>query len=167
VAEKTAFGIDLGTTMSVVAQVSGAGVPVVLPNAEGSPTTPSIVLFDSGHAIVGAVARESLATEPESVVQLVKRHIGSGWTFDYSGVSYRPEHVSALILRKLVQDAQLLAGPITQAAITVPTSATRCARRPCAPGNWPGLTCSACCPSRPPPRSPTATTGARPARRAW
>lgn len=119
-AEKTAFGIDLGTTMSVVAQVNGAGLPVVLPNAEGSPTTPSIVLFESGHAIVGAVARESLATEPDSVVQLVKRHIGSSWTFDYGGVSYRPEHVSALILRKLVQDAQLLAGPVRQAAITVP-----------------------------------------------
>jgi molecular chaperone DnaK len=106
--------------MSVVAQVNGAGLPVVLPNAEGSPTTPSIVLFDSGHAVVGAVARESLATEPDSVVQLVKRHIGSGWTFDYAGVSYRPEHVSALILRKVVQDAQLLAGPVTQAVITVP-----------------------------------------------
>ena len=119
-AEPTAFGIDLGTTMSVVAQVNGAGTPVVLPNAEGSPTTPSIVLFDSGHAVVGAVARESLATEPDSVVQLVKRHIGSGWTFDYSGVTYRPEHVSALILRKVVQDAQLLAGPVNQAAITVP-----------------------------------------------
>ena len=117
---KTAFGIDLGTTMSVVAQVNSAGLPVVLPNAEGAPTTPSIVLFDSGHAVVGAVARESLATEPDSVVQLVKRHIGSGWTFDYGGVSYRPEHVSALILRKVVRDAQLLAGPVTQAAITVP-----------------------------------------------
>ena len=92
----------------------------MLPNAEGSPTTPSIVLFDAGHAVVGAVARESLATEPDSVVQLVKRHIGSGWTFDYNGVTYRPEHVSALILRKVVQDAQLLAGPVTQAAITVP-----------------------------------------------
>jgi molecular chaperone DnaK len=120
VAERTAFGIDLGTTMSVVAQVSAAGLPVVLPNVEGSPTTPSIVLFDAGHAVVGAVARESLATEPDSVVQLVKRHIGSAWTFDYRGVSYRPEHVSALILRKVVQDAQLLAGPVTEAAITVP-----------------------------------------------
>ncbi len=119
-AERTAFGIDLGTTMSVVAQVSDGGLPMVLPNAEGSPTTPSIVLFDSGQAVVGGVARESLATEPDSVVQLVKRHIGSGWTFDYGGVSYRPEHISALILRKLVQDAQLLAGPVTQAAITVP-----------------------------------------------
>ena len=119
-AERTAFGIDLGTTMSVVAQVGTSGQPVVLPNAEGAPTTPSIVLFDDGHAVVGAVARESLTTEPDSVVQLVKRHIGSGWTFDYGGVSYRPEHVSALILRKVVQDAQLLAGPVTEAAITVP-----------------------------------------------
>lgn len=119
-AEPTAFGIDLGTTMSVVAQVNSAGLPGVLPNGEGSPTTPSIVLFDSGRAVVGAVARESLATEPDSVVQLVKRHIGSGWTFDYAGVTYRPEHVSALILRKVVQDAQLLAGPVTQAAVTVP-----------------------------------------------
>lgn len=118
--EPSALGIDLGTTFSVVAQVNTAGLPVVLPNAEGSPTTPSVVLFDGEQAVVGAVARESLATEPESVVQLVKRHIGSGWTFDYRGVSYQPEHISALILRKLVQDAQLLAGPITQAAITVP-----------------------------------------------
>ena len=64
-AEPTAFGIDLGTTMSVVAQVSTVGLPVVLPNGEGSPTTPSIVLFDAGRAVVGAVAREGpLATEP-------------------------------------------------------------------------------------------------------
>jgi molecular chaperone DnaK len=118
--EASALGIDLGTTFSVVAQVNDAGLPVVLPNADGSPTTPSVVLFDGGQAVVGAVARESLATEPESVVQLVKRHIGSGWTFDYRGVSYRPEHISALILRKLVQDAHLLAGPVMQAAITVP-----------------------------------------------
>jgi molecular chaperone DnaK len=119
-AEPPAIGIDLGTTFSVAAQVSVSGQPAVLPNAEGSPTTPSVVLFDGSHAVVGAVAREALATEPESVVQLVKRHIGSGWTFDYHGVSYRPEHVSALILRKLVHDAELLAGPVRQAAITVP-----------------------------------------------
>ena len=118
--EVSALGIDLGTTFSVVAQVNESGLPVVLPNAEGAPTTPSVVLFDGEQAVVGAVARESLATEPESVVQLVKRHIGSSWTFDYRGVSYQPEHISALILRKLVQDAQLLAGPVSQAAITVP-----------------------------------------------
>jgi molecular chaperone DnaK len=120
VPEPAALGIDLGTTFSVVAQVNDAGLPVVLPNAEGSPTTPSVVLFDDGHVVVGAVARESLATEPESVVQLVKRHIGSGWTFAHRGISYRPEHISAFILRKLAQDAQLLAGPLTQAVITVP-----------------------------------------------
>ena len=119
-ADVTALGIDLGTTYSVVAQVNEAGLPLVLPNAEGAPTTPSVVLFDAGHAVVGAIARESLASEPESVVQLVKRHMGSAWTFDCQGVSYRPEHVSALILRKLVQDAQLLAGPVSQAVITVP-----------------------------------------------
>jgi molecular chaperone DnaK len=120
VTEPTALGIDLGTTLSVVAQVNRAGLPVVLPNAEGSPTTPSMVLFDGGAAVVGSVARESLATEPEFVVQLVKRHMGSPWSFDYRGISYGPEHISALILRKLVTDAQLLAGPVNRAAVTVP-----------------------------------------------
>jgi molecular chaperone DnaK len=120
VADPTALGIDLGTTFSVVAQVNEAGMPTVLPNAEGSPTTPSVVLFDGGHAVVGAIARESLATEPESVVQLVKRHMGSAWTFEYRGVAYSPDHVSAIILRKLALDAQLLAGPVSQAVITVP-----------------------------------------------
>jgi molecular chaperone DnaK len=120
VPEASALGIDLGTTFSVVAPVNDAGLPTVLPNAEGSPTTPSVVLFEPGQAVVGVVARGALSTEPESVVPLVKRHIGSGWEFDYGGVCYRPEHVSALILRKLAQDAQLLAGPVTQAAITVP-----------------------------------------------
>jgi molecular chaperone DnaK len=119
-ADPAALGIDLGTTFSVVARVNDAGLPVVLPNAEGSPTTPSVVLFDASHAVVGAIAKESLATEPESVVQLVKRHMGSAWTFDYRGVAYSPDHISALILRKLVLDAQLLAGPVSQAAITVP-----------------------------------------------
>jgi molecular chaperone DnaK len=110
VSEPTALGIDLGTTLSVVAQVNHAGLPTVLPNAEGSPTTPSVVLFDRGTAVVGSVARESLATEPELVVQLVKRQMGSSWTFDYQGIGYGAEHVSALILRKLLADARLLAG---------------------------------------------------------
>lgn len=118
--ESPALGIDLGTTFSVISQVTAAGLPQVLPNAEGSPTTPSVVLFDAGTAVVGAVARESLATDPESVVQLVKRQMGSQWTFDYRGTCFRPEHISALILRKLHQDAQQLAGPVGQAVITVP-----------------------------------------------
>jgi molecular chaperone DnaK len=118
--EPTALGLDLGTTFSVIAQVNESGTPTVLPNTEGSPTTPSVVLFDGSHAVVGAVAKESLATEPDSVVQLVKRHMGSQWVFDYEGVSYHPEHISSLIIRKLHQDAQLLAGATRQAAITVP-----------------------------------------------
>jgi molecular chaperone DnaK len=120
VPEAPALGIDLGTTFSVISQVSAAGLPQVLPNAEGSPTTPSVVLFDGDTAVVGAVARESLATDPEAVVQLVKRQMGSSWTFDYHGTSFRPEHISALILRKLHQDAQRLTGPVGRAVITVP-----------------------------------------------
>lgn len=118
--EATALGIDLGTTFSVVAQVNAAGTPTVLPNTEGSPTTPSVVLFEPDRAIVGAVAREALATEPDNVVQLVKRHMGSQWVFEHRGVSLRPEHISSLIIRKLHQDARLLAGDGQQVAITVP-----------------------------------------------
>lgn len=119
-ASAPALGFDLGTTFSVVAQVGAAGVPSVLPNAEGSPTTPSVVLFDGEDVVVGAIAREALATEPELVVQLVKRRMGSSWVFEYGGVTYGAEHISALILRKLLKDAQLLAGPVIQASITVP-----------------------------------------------
>ncbi len=120
VADPRALGIDLGTTFSVVSQINDFGMPAVLPNAEGAATTPSVVFFDGENVVVGEVARESLATEPESVVQLVKRHMGSEWSFDHSGVTYRPEHVSALILRKLHQDARRLAGSVGGAVITVP-----------------------------------------------
>lgn len=118
--DATALGVDLGTTLSVVAQVSQAGVPVVLPNAQGAPTTPSVVHFDGRTAVVGEPAKDALGTEPEAVVQLVKRNMGADWTFDYDGVGYRPEHVSALVLRKLHQDAELITGPVTQASVTVP-----------------------------------------------
>jgi molecular chaperone DnaK len=116
----TALGLDLGTTFSVVAQMSSGGTPAVLPNSAGFPTTPSVVLFDEDRVVVGDVARESLATEPESVVQLVKRRMGSQWSFDYRGVSYGPEHISSLILRKVHQDAELLVGEAPQVAVTVP-----------------------------------------------
>ncbi len=118
-ADPTAVGIDLGTTLSVVAQVDRSGVPVVLPNADGSPTTPSAVRFDGGKAIVGAGALESLTAEPELVVRLVKRHMGADWSFDYQGVSYGPEHIAALILRKLLADTQPRAGQAA-GAVTVP-----------------------------------------------
>lgn len=115
-----ALGLDLGTTFSVVAHVNEAGLPVVLPNTEGAPTTPSVVLFDGDQAFVGAVAREALSTEPDKVVQLVKRHMGSQWVFDYQGAALGPEHISSLIIRKMHQDAQLLVGTTNQMAITVP-----------------------------------------------
>ncbi len=121
--EATALGIDLGTTLSVVAQVNSAGTPVVLANSEGSLTTPSVVFFDGQTVVVGEQARDALGTDPESVVQLVKRYMGSDWTFDYQGIGYRPEHVSALILRKLAADARLASGSkasASQAAVTVP-----------------------------------------------
>ena len=114
------MGIDLGTTLSVVAQVDQAGKPVVLPNADGSPTTPSAVFFDGDKAIVGAGALDSLTAEPELVVQLVKRHMGAEWAFEYQGVSFRPEHIAAIILRKLLADAQPRAGLVSRAAVTVP-----------------------------------------------
>jgi molecular chaperone DnaK len=79
-----------------------------------------VVLFDSNSVVVGAVAREALAIEPERVVQLVKRHMGSQWTSPQDGIYYGPEHVSGLILRKLKQDAERLVGPVSQAVITVP-----------------------------------------------
>lgn len=116
----TAFGIDLGTTFSVVAQVNRAGIPTTLPNAEGSPTTPSVVLFDPDEVVVGSVAREAIAADPEFVVQLAKRRMGSEWAFEYGGVAYRAEHISALIAKKLLQDARRLAGPVTDAVVTVP-----------------------------------------------
>jgi molecular chaperone DnaK len=105
-----ALGLDLGTTYSVVAQVSEAGVPATLPNAEGSPTTPSVVLFDRGEVVVGQVAKEAAAADPEFVVQLAKRRMGSEWAFEYGGVPYRAEHITALIAKKLLADAHRLIG---------------------------------------------------------
>ncbi len=116
----TALGLDLGTTYSVVAQVNQAGIPTTLPNAEGSPTTPSVVLFDRGEVVVGQVAKEAVAADPEFVVQLAKRRIGSEWAFEYGGVAYQAEHITALIAKKLLQDARRLVGDVAEAVITVP-----------------------------------------------
>lgn len=113
-------GIDLGTTYSAIAHVNEAGLPEIVSNAEGDKISPSVVLFEDNAAIVGSIAKEALATDPESVVQLVKRQMGSTWTFIHQGVEYRPEQVSALILKKVVQDAEDVIGPVDQAVITVP-----------------------------------------------
>ena len=116
-----AVGIDLGTTNSAVAILKN-GRPVVLPNAEGSSFTPSLVGFTpSGELRVGALASRLALTEPERVAFAVKRHMGTDWTFQVGDRAWRPEEISARILQKLMRDAEAAVGePVTQAVVTVP-----------------------------------------------
>lgn len=102
------FGIDLGTTYSCIAYVDENGKPVVLKNAEGELTTPSVVFFETQQDVtVGAAAKESAKMYPEQVISFVKRSIGqSGVCFDLNGVSMKPEEVSSYILKKVVKDAE-------------------------------------------------------------
>src|SRR5690606_1122878 len=116
-------GIDLGTTYSAVARVNELGKPEILPNRDGENITPSVVLFDGEQPIVGTMAKRSAAIAPLDVVQFVKRSMGDpSWRFETSGgTSYRPEEISALILKRLRQDAEAALGaPVTDAVITVP-----------------------------------------------
>ncbi len=118
-----AVGIDLGTTYSAVACVDEYGKPVILKNADGQNTTPSVVFFDAPDFAVGETALQSTITDPDRVVQFVKRFMGqSGYRVQVAGHEYSPQFVSALILRKIVQDAsnELGGDPITKAVITVP-----------------------------------------------
>jgi molecular chaperone DnaK len=117
-----AVGIDLGTTNSVVA-VLEAGEPVVIPNAEGSRTTPSVVGFSKGGEIlVGEVAKRQAITNPDRTVRSVKRHMGDKeWSVDVDGKRWTPQEISAQILTKLKRDAESYLGDtVTQAVITVP-----------------------------------------------
>ena len=116
-----AVGIDLGTTNSVVAVLEG-GEPVVIPNAEGGRTTPSVVGFaKSGEVLVGEVAKRQAITNPDRTIRSVKRHMGTGWTVDIDGKDYTPQEISARILGKLKRDAEAFLGDtVTQAVITVP-----------------------------------------------
>lgn len=118
------IGIDLGTTYSAVAMVGGSGKPEVLVNRDGDRITPSVVFFDAGMTLVGAMAKRSAATAPLDVVQFVKRQMGDkDWRFEpSSGGSYSPEEVSAIILKRLKEDAELFVGEgqVTDAVITVP-----------------------------------------------
>jgi molecular chaperone DnaK len=117
-----AVGIDLGTTNSVVA-VLEAGEPVVIPNAEGSRTTPSVVGFSKGGEIlVGEVAKRQAITNPDRTVRSVKRHMGDkGWSVDVDGKRWTPQEISAQILTKLKRDAESYLGDtVQQAVITVP-----------------------------------------------
>ncbi len=116
-----AVGIDLGTTNSVVS-VLEAGEPVVIPNAEGGRTTPSVVAFSkSGEVLVGEVAKRQAITNPERTIRSVKRHMGTDWTIDIDGKKYTAQEISARILQKLKRDAESYLGDtVTQAVITVP-----------------------------------------------
>ncbi|MDG2028822.1 MAG: molecular chaperone DnaK [Acidimicrobiales bacterium] len=116
-----AVGIDLGTTNSVVSVLEG-GDPVVIPNAEGSRTTPSVVAFaKDGEVLVGEVAKRQAITNPERTIRSVKRHVGTSWSVDIDGKAYTAQEISARTLMKLKRDAEeYLGDTVTQAVITVP-----------------------------------------------
>jgi len=117
-----AVGIDLGTTNSVVS-VLEAGEPVVIPNAEGGRTTPSVVGFSkSDEVLVGEVAKRQAITNPDRTIRSVKRHMGeNSWNVDIDGKRYNPQEISARILQKLKRDAESYLGDtVSQAVITVP-----------------------------------------------
>lgn len=116
-----AVGIDLGTTNSVVAVLEG-GEPTVIPNAEGSRTTPSVVAFSqAGDVLVGEVAKRQAVTNVDRTIRSVKRHMGTDWKVDIDGKDYRPQQISAFVLQKLKRDAEAYLGEsVTNAVITVP-----------------------------------------------
>ena len=115
------IGIDLGTTNSCVAVIEG-GEPVVIANAEGARTTPSVVAFSkTGERMVGQVAKRQAITNPERTVSSIKRHMGSDYKVTIDDKSYTPQEISAMILQKLKSDAEsYLGGKVTEAVITVP-----------------------------------------------
>ncbi len=116
-----AVGIDLGTTNSVVSVLEG-GEPVVITNAEGARTTPSVVAFaKNGEVLVGEVAKRQAVTNVDRTVRSVKRHMGTNWTVDIDGKAYTPQEISARTLMKLKRDAEAYLGEtVSDAVITVP-----------------------------------------------
>ena len=115
------IGIDLGTTNSCVAVMEG-GEPVVIANAEGARTTPSVVAFTkTGERMVGQVAKRQAVTNPDRTVISIKRHMGSDYKVAIDGKNYTPQEISAMILQKLKGDAEAYLGEtVTEAVITVP-----------------------------------------------
>jgi molecular chaperone DnaK len=114
------IGIDLGTTNSCVAVMEG-GEPVVIANAEGNRTTPSVVAFKNGERIVGEAAKRQAITNPDNTVISIKRHMGTNHKVTLEGKEYTPQEISAMILQKLKADAEAYLGePVTKAVITVP-----------------------------------------------
>ena len=115
------IGIDLGTTNSCVSVIEG-GEPVVIANAEGARTTPSVVAFSKdGERMVGAVARRQAVTNPERTVSSIKREMGTGFKVAIDDKNYTPQEISAMVLQKLKADAEAYLGTkVTEAVITVP-----------------------------------------------
>lgn len=114
-------GIDLGTTFTAIATLDDHGQPVTLPNRDGDMLTPSAVYLGEGEAVVGQAALDVALERPDSVATLIKRRMGlPSFGRMVAGRELRPETLSAIILRKLVQDAELRLGPIRKAVITVP-----------------------------------------------
>ncbi|MCK9350225.1 MAG: Hsp70 family protein, partial [Clostridiales bacterium] len=115
------IGIDLGTTNSVVSVMEG-GEPVVIPNAEGSRTTPSVVAFtNTGERLVGQIAKNQAQKNPDRTVLSIKREMGTDHKINIDGKTFTPPEISAMILQKLKHDAESYLGEtVTQAVVTVP-----------------------------------------------
>ena len=124
------IGIDLGTTNSCVSVIEG-GEPVVIANAEGARTTPSVVAFSKdGERMVGNVAKRQAITNPEKTISSIKRHMGSDYKVDIDGKAYTPQEISAIILQKLKADAESYLGDtVSEAVITVPAYFTDAQRQ--------------------------------------
>ena len=124
------IGIDLGTTNSCVAVIEG-GEPVVIANAEGMRTTPSVVAFSKvGERLVGQVAKRQAITNPDRTISSIKREMGSNYKVTVDGKDYTPQEISAIVLQKLKADAEAYIGsPVTEAVITVPAYFTDAQRQ--------------------------------------
>lgn len=124
------IGIDLGTTNSVVAVMEG-GEPIIIPNAEGGRTTPSVVAFTKdGDRIVGQAAKRQAVTNPERTIASIKRHMGTDYKVNIDGKNLTPQEISAMILRKLREEAEAYLGEtVDKAVITVPAYFTDAQRQ--------------------------------------
>ena len=124
------IGIDLGTTNSCVAVMEG-GESVVIPNAEGNRTTPSVVAFSKdGERMVGQVAKRQAITNPDRTIMSIKREMGTNYKVNIDGKAYTPQEISAMILQKLKADAEAYLGQtVTEAVITVPAYFTDAQRQ--------------------------------------
>ena len=129
------IGIDLGTTNSCLAVMEG-GEPVIVPNAEGERTTPSVVAFTkTKERLVGSVARRQAATNVDRTISSIKREMGTNYRVKIDGKNYTPQEISAFILRKMKKDAEdYLGESVSDAVITVPAYFNDAQRQATKPG---------------------------------